>query len=118
MPVPKELLPFFTGLVDKSRRSEINWCPTDRPDAFRVNFPDMAITVAQEGERRVRIELLNDRSIPAATICVEYGDEEWIGAVSLINSATRRVTKIEQTMRRAMEELGRDGPIGEDVGLQ
>jgi hypothetical protein len=114
MPVPKELTSFFSGLVEKSRKSEINWCPTDEPDAYRVTFPDMAITVRQEGERRVRIELLNDRSIPAATICVEYGDEEWIGAVSLINSANRKVTKIDQTMQRAMEELGRDGPIGQD----
>jgi len=33
--------------------------------------------------------------------------------VSLINSASRKVTKVDVTVRRAMEELAKDGPIGE-----
>ena len=36
MPVPQELKPFFTGLVDKSKRLEIHWEAGARPDAFRV----------------------------------------------------------------------------------
>ena len=114
MPVPTELRPFFSRLVEKSKRSEVNWRPGDRPEAFRVTFPDVAIHAWQDGERRIRIELLNDRGDTAASIAVEFGDEEWIGAVALINSAGRKVSKLDTTMRRAMEELAKEGPVGED----
>ena len=60
------------------------------------------------------IELLNDQGQPAATIAVDDRDDEWLGAVSLINSANRKVSKIDQTMSRAMEELAKDGAIGQD----
>lgn len=112
MPVPKELLPFFTRLVDKSKKSEINWQTTGQPEAFRVTFPDMAIAIALEGDRLVRIKLLNDQGLAAAEMVVDDGEDEWLGAVSLINSAKRKVMRIDQTMQRAMEELGKDGPVG------
>ena len=40
------------------------------------------------------------------------GDEEWLAAVSLINSANRKVRKIDHTLRRAMEELSKSGAVG------
>lgn len=113
MPVPKELMQFFSKLVDKSKKSEINWQATGQSDAYRVTFPDMAISISLEGTKLVRIQLLNDQGEPAAAIAVNDGDEEWLGAISLINSANRKVTKIDTTMRRALEELGKDGAIGE-----
>jgi len=113
MPVPAELRPFFTSLVDKSRRCEINWEATGRADSFRVRFSDFSIVVAQEGDKPfVHVQLLNDRGDVTAAIRVDDKDEEWIGAVGLINSAARKVKKIGHTMRRAMEELGKDGLVG------
>lgn len=113
MPVPAELRPFFSGLVDKSKKGEINWEAAGPQDAYRVRFPDFAIAIDQDAHRpSVRIQLLNDRGESTATITVGKGDEEWIAAVSLINSADRTVRKVGPTLSRALEELGRQGPIG------
>lgn len=113
MPVPTELRPFFTGLVEKSRKSEINWEADGRGDAYRVRFDDFAIGISQDERKpEVLVRLYNDRDEPTTVITVNQGDEEWIGAISLINSANLKVRKVGQTLRRAMEELGRDGPIG------
>lgn len=115
MPVPKHLMAFFLRLVDKSKKAEINWEATGQPDAFRVTFADVAISISLEGNKPlVRIQLLNDRGDPAAVITVDDGDDEWIGAMSLINTANRKVTKIDKTMQRAMEELGREGTVGQE----
>ena len=114
MPVAKELVPFFTRLVEKSKKSEINWRDTGQADAFRVTFRDMAVTIEMEGNRLVRIQLLNDRGDVVEVITVDDDDDEWLGAVGLINSAKRKVTKKDVTMRRVMEELAKDGPIGEE----
>ena len=113
MPVPQELKPFFTGLVDKSKKLEINWEAGARPDAFRVRFPDFTIAVSQEGRTSaVRVQLLNDDGYVTTDFSVAKDDEEWIGAVALINSADRKVRKAGHTLRRAMEELAKKGPIG------
>jgi len=114
MPVPIEFMPFFTSLVDKSRMSEINWEATGRPDAYRVRFSDFSIVVSQKGDRptSIRVQLLNDQGEPTAVITIDDRDEEWLGAVGLFNSADRKVRKLGRTMRRAMEELGKQGAIG------
>ena len=113
MPVPEEFLPFFTSLVDKSRKSEINWEEMGQSDAYRVRFSDFSISVSQEGDKPiVRIQLFNDHGGPTAVITVNDEDDEWLGAVGLINSAERKVRKLGQTLQRAMEELGKEGPIG------
>ena len=116
MPVPTELRPFFNNLVEKSKKSEINWEANGEPDAYRVRFADFSIGIDQD-ERKpsVRIRLLNDREEPTAVITVEKADEEWIGAISLINSAGLKVRKVGRTLGRAMEELGKKGPIGLDA---
>ncbi|MGD8289983.1 MAG: hypothetical protein PVJ80_17465 [Gemmatimonadota bacterium] len=114
MPVPIEFKSFFTSLVDKSRRSEINWESTSEPDVYRVRFTDFSIVVSQTVGRSpsVRVQLLNDRGEPTAVISVDDQDDEWLGAVGLFNSADRKVRKLGRTMRRAMEELEKQGPIG------
>ena len=113
MSVPTELRPFFTSLVEKSRRSEINWESDGRRDAFRVRFADFAIGVSQDASRpAVDVQLYNDHGEPTTVITVQKGDEEWIGAVSLINSANLKVRKVGRTLNRALEELGREGPVG------
>lgn len=114
MPVPIEFRPFFTSLVDKSRRSEINWEATGRPAAYRVRFPDFSIVVSEEGDKptSIRVQLLNDQGEPTAVISVDDRDEEWLGAVGLFNSADRKVRKLGTTLGRAMEELGKRGAIG------
>ena len=113
MPVPTELKEFFTNLVEKSRRSEINWEAEGPADTYRVRFPDFAIVVAQDQQRpAVRMQLLNDRGGATTIITVEKGDEEWLAAVSLINSANRKIRKVDHTLRRALEELQKDGAIG------
>jgi hypothetical protein len=115
MPVPLELKPFFTGLVEKSRKSEINWEANGGSDAYRVRFEDFAIGISQDQRTStVRVQLLNDRGEPTAVINVEKGDDEWIGAVSLINTADLKVRKVGHTLGRAMEELGRAGLVGLD----
>ncbi len=115
MAIPKDFMAFFLRLVDKSRKSEVNWVATDRTDAFRVTFSDMAISISLEGDEPiVRIQLLNNEGDPAAAMTVDDGDDEWLAAMSLINSANRKVTKIDETMRRAMEELGKEGTVGEE----
>lgn len=115
MPIPEDLRPFFSKLVDKSKKMEINWEATGQKDSFRVTFSDIAITVSLEGNKPpVRIQLLNDKGDPAAVITVDDADDDWISAMSLINSANRKVTKIEKTMLRAMEELGKEGPVGQE----
>jgi hypothetical protein len=117
MPVPIEFGPLFTSLVDKSRRSEINWAATARPNVYRVRFPDFSIVVSQEGGHRgtVRVQLLNDQGEPSADIAVDDRDDEWLGAVGLFNSAERKVLKVGRTMRRAMEELEKQGVVGLEV---
>ena len=119
MPVPIEFRPFFTSLVDKSRRAEINWEATDRSNAFRARFPDFSIVVSQhEGQRpSVRVQLLNDQGGPTAVVSVDDRDDEWLGAVGLFNSAERKAHGIGRTMRRAMEELGKQGVIGLDASM-
>ena len=114
MPVPIEFRPFFTSLVDKSRKSEIDWEATDQSNVFRVRFPDFSIMVSQDGGQRpsVAVQLLNDRGEPSAAFSVDDRDDEWLGAVGLFNSAERKVRKTGRTMRRAMEELGKQGVIG------
>ena len=113
MPVPAELRPFFTNLVEKSKRSEINWEAEQRADAYRVRFPDFSIVVSQDSHRHsVQLQLLNDRGGATTVLSVEKGDEEWLAAVSLINSANRKVRKIDHTLRRAMEELSKSGAVG------
>ncbi len=114
MPVPTELKPFFSGLVEKSRKAEINWEANGGPDSFRVTFADFAIRIAQDAARpAVRVQLLNDQGEPTTVITVDKSDEEWIAAVSLINSADLKVRKVGRTLQRAMEELGRSGMIGQ-----
>ncbi len=113
MPVPQELKPFFTQLVDKSKRLEINWEAGARSDAFRVRFTDFSIAVSQEGRASsVRVQLLNEDGYVTADFTVDDKDDEWIMAVALTNSADRKVRNAGRTLRRALEELGRDGPIG------
>lgn len=113
MPVPTELRPFFTSLVEKSKRSEINWEAHGGPHSFRVRFNDFGIRVSQDEQRpSVRIQLLNDRGEPTAVIDVRKEDEDWIRAISLINSANLKVRKVGQTLGRAMEELGKPGAVG------
>ncbi len=113
MPVPTELRPFFTSLVEKSKKSEINWEANGGPNSYRVRFDDFAISVSQDDQRPlVRIQLLNDRSEPTAVIDVRKEDEDWIRAISLINSADLKVRKVGQTLGRAMEELSKSGAIG------
>ena len=112
MPVGKELKPFFTGLVEKSKRMEINWEATGQPGTYCVVFSDIAIRVFLEGERHVHVQLLNDKGDPATAIKVSEGDDEWLAATSLINSANRAVTRIDKSMQRAMEELAKEGLIG------
>ena len=113
MPVPIDLKPFFASLVEKSRRHEINWEADGRADTYRVRFADFAIAVSQDESRpSVRIQLLNDQGEPTTLVTVEKGDEEWLAAVSVINSANRKVRKIDHTLQRALEELGREGVIG------
>lgn len=114
MPVPIEFMPFFESLVDKSRKSEVNWEATGRPKEYRVRFADFAILVSEEGDKpmSIRIQLLNDRAEATAVMLIDDRDEEWLGAVGLFNSADRKVRKMGRTMRRAMEELGRQGAIG------
>lgn len=114
MPVPKDFMPFFTGLVDKSRRSEIHWEATAHPNAHRVRFPDFSIVVSEEGGSppSIRVELINDRGEPTAVLRIDNRDDQWLGAVGLFNSADRRVRKLGRTLHRAMEELGKRGPVG------
>lgn len=113
MPVPTELKPFFTSLVEKSRKHEINWETDGRADAYRVRFNDFTIAVSQDANGpSVRMQLLNDQGGPTTVITVDKGDEEWLAAVSVINSANRKVRKIDRTLQRALEELGKTGPIG------
>ena len=113
MPVPIELRPFFTNLIEKSKRSEINWEANGGSDAYRVRFADFAIGIYQDQRKHsVRIQLLNDRGDPTAVINVEKEDDDWIGAVSLINSADLKVRKVGRTLGLAMEELGKQGLIG------
>lgn len=113
MPVPTELRPFFTSLVEKSRKSEINWEADGRADAFRVRFTDFSIGIRRDEQKpAVLVQLFNDREEPSTVITVDKADEEWIGAVSLINSANLKVRKVGQTLRRALEELGKEGSIG------
>jgi hypothetical protein len=45
MPVPTELRAFFNNLVEKSKKSEINWEAHGGPDAYRVRFADFSIGV-------------------------------------------------------------------------
>ena len=113
MPVPIELRPFFAGLVDKSRRGEIRWEADGKTDAFRARFSRFSIAIRQD-ERKpaVHVELRNDQGQPASIITVDQGDEEWIGAVSLINSANLKVRKVGETLRYAMAELEKEGTIG------
>ena len=114
MPVPTEFTPFFTSLVDKSKKSEINWEATGQPDAYRVRFSDFSISVSQENGQppSIRVQLLNDQGQPTVVMSIDDGDDEWLGAVGLMNSADRKVRKIGRTMQRAMEELGKQGPVG------
>ena len=113
MPVPTELMPFFQNLVEKSKKSEINWEAAGRPDAYTVRFPDFAIQIVQEGTKPyVLIRLHNDDGMAVTDFKVTNQDEEWIMAVSLINSADRKVRKAGRTLQRAMEELGKTGLIG------
>lgn len=113
MPVPTELRGFFSGLVEKSKKGEINWEAAGPKDAYRVRFPDFAIAIDQDANRpSVRIQLVNDAGEATAVVTVGKGDEEWIAAVSLINSADRKVRKVGRTLTRAMEELGKAGAIG------
>ena len=115
MAVPQELTGFFTKLVEKSKKLEVNWQATGQADTYAVRFSDIAIRIAQvSGTRAVRIELLNDEGRAVADMTVDDNDNEWIAATSLINSANRKVSKIDQTIRRALEELGREGPVGEE----
>lgn len=113
MPVPTELKPFFNNLVEKSKRSEINWEEDNGSDAFRVRFAEFAIGICQDASNHsVRIQLLNDRGAPTAVINVDKDDDDWMGAVSLINSADLKVRKVGRTLGLAMEELGKQGLIG------
>lgn len=113
MSVPTELRQFFTSLVEKSKKSEINWEAHGGPNSYRVRFSDFAIRVSQDEQRpSVKIQLLNDRGEPTAVIDVRKEDEDWIRAVSLINSAHLKVRKVGQTLGRAMEELGKSGAVG------
>ncbi len=113
MPVPTELRSFFDSLVEKSRRSEINWESDGVSDSYRVRFADFTIAIrADEARPAVFIQLLNDQGEQATVITVQQGDEQWIGAVSLINSANLKVRKVGETLRRALEELEKEGPIG------
>ena len=115
MAIPKEFMAFFLRLVDKSRKSEVNWEATGGKDTVRVTFSDIAINISLVGDKpEVRIQLLNDEGVPAAVMSVDDGDDEWLAAMSLINSANRRVTKIDRTMQRAMEELGKEGTVGQE----
>jgi len=115
MPVPKDLTSFFLRLIEKSKKSEINWQATGPPDAFRVTFSGIAILISLEGDKPlVRIQLLNDKGDTAAVISVDQGDDEWLGAMSLNNSANRKVTKKDETLHRAMQELEKEGSVGED----
>ena len=117
MAVQTELKPFFNGLVEKSKRAEINWEAAGPKDSYRVRFSDFSIAIDQDPHRpMVRIQLLNDAGEATAVITVGKEDEEWIGAVSLINSADRTVRKVGQTLSRAMEELGKEGAIGISTG--
>ena len=78
-----------------------------------MRFSDFAIGISQDDPNAaVTIKLVNDRGEPTAVISVGRADDEWIGAVSLINSADLKVKKVGQTLGRAMEELGRAGTIG------
>ena len=113
MPVPIELRPFFTNLVEKSKKAEINWEADTESDAYRVRFAEFAIGIHQDqASHSVHIQLLNDRGDPTAVIKVDKEDDDWIGAVSLINSADLKVRKVGRTLGLAMEELGKPGPIG------
>ena len=113
MPVPTELMPFFKQLVEKSKRSEINWEAAGRPDAYAVRFPDFAIQIIQEGTKpSVLVRLHNDDGNVVTDFKVTDRDDEWIMAVSLINSADRMVRKAGRTLQRAMEELGKTGLVG------
>jgi hypothetical protein len=119
MPVPIEFMAFFTSLVDKSRQSEINWEATGQPDTYRVRFSDFSIQVSQKDGTppSIRVQLLNDRGEPTAVLSIDDRDDEWLGAVGLFNSADRKVRKLGRTMRRAMEELGKRGPIGIEASI-
>jgi len=113
MPVPTELAPFFKNLVDKSKKSEINWEAAHQPDSYVVRFPDFSIQISQDGTKPyVAIQLHNDEGAMVTDFKVNSQDAEWIGAVSLINSADRKVRKAGRTLQRAMEELGKTGVIG------
>ena len=113
MPVPTELMPLFRNLVEKSKKSEINWEAAGPRDAFAVRFPDFSIKVVQdEAKPRVTVQLHNDTGEPVADFRVTDQDEEWIMAVSLINSADRVVRKAGLTLQRAMEELSKAGMVG------
>lgn len=116
MPIPRELTPFFNRLVEKSKRLEINWEGNGRRGSYRVRFPDFSIEVAQDGHASpVRIQLRNGDGHATSDFRVSDRDDEWIGAVALVNSADRKVHKAGETLRRAMEELGRPGAIGISV---
>lgn len=113
MPVPNELMPFFQNLVEKSKKSEINWEATGPRDSFAVRFPDFSIRIAQEGQKpSVVVRLLNDEGVVVTEFKVSDQEEEWIMAVSLINSADRKVRKAGRTLQRAMEELSKSGLVG------
>jgi hypothetical protein len=113
MPIPEDLKPFFSSLVAKSKKLEINWEATGNADSFRVTFSDFAIGISQEGSKPVvRIQLLNDTGDIASEMTVDDGDDDWLGALSLINTAKRKVTKIDRSLQRAMEELGKEGTVG------
>ena len=115
MPVPTELMPFFKQLVEKSKKSEINWEAAGRPDAYTVRFPDFAIQIVQEGTKPyVLIRLHNDDGMAVTDFKVTNQDEEWIMAVSLINSADRKVRKerpmLEDMAPTVLELLGVEPP--------
>ena len=115
MPISEDLKPLFSRLVAKSKKLEINWQATDQADSFRVTFSDFAISISQEGSNPVvRIKPLNDQGVIATEMTVDDGDDEWLGALSLINTAKRKVTKIDKSLQRAMEELGKEGPVGQE----
>ena len=70
MPVPTELRSFFTNLVEKSKRSEINWEANGGPDAYQVRFADFAIGIRQD---ETKPSVPRDVRSPKSSRCLPVG---------------------------------------------
>ena len=100
-------------VLRSTRAGKLNWQEGVRRNSYTVHFPDISLSIVENRDRLLTLELINDKGTVIETLSRhdlgDFGDSEDDGAKlrEIYDIARRQAVDVDGTIGKAIEYLGR-----------